>query len=170
VEVPPQRGPQHHGDLSRGTARGPEVIGGRVGDGGNEEMIVAEARSPEPVDVVFLQHAWHFGPGRRVGVCLRVRGGGRLWHVIFLVIFAVEDDGPAGREDVVVEVEVVGFEVQPAKDGRDREGLAVRQMYGRGCHECRLPVEYNRLLFVRMRNVVVDLVVVIAVNVIVGCR
>ena len=48
--------------------------------------------------------------------------------VMFLVIVPVdrlEDDGPAGGEDGMVDVQVIGFEGEASEDGRDGDGLAI---------------------------------------------
>ena len=116
MEVPPQAGPEHHGDLASGRGRRLELIRARVRNGRNKQVVIAQTRFAEAVDVVaFRQLA-----GR---VDVRVCGGGG--EVVVLVVLAVEDDGPTGREDVLVGMQVVGFEVEAAEDGGDGEGLPV---------------------------------------------
>ena len=136
MEVPPQRRPKHHGYLPRGTTRRSEVGGRRVGDGGDEEVIISQARLPEAVYLVLLRLLWRcLSSGRSIWVCEGVSCDGWLGVVVVVVvIFAVEYDGPAGWEDIVVRAEIVGPELDAAKHWGDGEGLAVRQMDDRRGH------------------------------------
>ena len=52
-------------------------------------------------------------------------------------------DCPAGWEDIVVGIEIVGFEVEPAEGRRHGEGLPIGQVDDRGRHVCRY---YVRML------------------------
>ena len=146
VEVPPQTGPEHHGDLAGWGAGGFEVVAGGVRDGGDEEVVVPKARLPEAVHMVSLCGEFFRFQFQRVGGwgvdivhSLRVGGGGGVrGDVVVFLVFAVQDDGPAGGEDGVVGAEVVGFEEEAAEDGLDGEGLSVGEVHYRGRHGCGL--------------------------------
>lgn len=115
MKVPPQCRPQHHGDLARR----------RVGR--------------------FVVHAGRAAYGRDENVVVLPRGllEARLSHFISLSIFiniifdwflGVYDNGPAWRERGVMQVEVVGLEIDAAKHRGHGEGVAVGQVAGRRAH------------------------------------
>ena len=54
--------------------------------------------------------------------------------MVLLVIFGVQYDRPARREDVVVGLKLVRFEANASKDRRDGQRLTIGKMYGRRCH------------------------------------
>ena len=43
-----------------------------------------------------------------------------------VAVNGLEDDGPAGREDGLVNVQVISFEGKASKDGGDSDSLAIR--------------------------------------------
>ena len=83
-------------------------------------MVIAETRLPKPVDMSFffllifggIVQSKSVGSGG--GVCGRDGN-----FMVGLVVLTVQDDGPAGREDVASCLEVVGLEADAAEDGRD---------------------------------------------------
>ena len=94
-------------------------------------MIILQARLPKPVDMMFLWRPRpHIITSHGISdVRVRVRDGGSGGRIVVVfVIFAVEDDGPAGRKSRVVELEVIALEVETAEDGLDGEGLAVGEV------------------------------------------
>lgn len=132
MEVPPQRRPQHHGNLARRAARRTEVVGGRVGDGRDEEVIIPQGRSLEAMHMTLL---WRSRTWAWVGHVLRIGGGmscGRgFGEIVLVIVLAVQDDGPSRREETVVSTELVRFELDTPKDRRDGKGLTVWEMdYG----------------------------------------
>lgn len=95
-------------------------------------MVVPQRRTLEAVHMTLLRHrrAWAW-----VGHVLRIGGGmgcgGGFGEVVFVIVLAVQDDGPSRREETVVSAELVGLELDATKHRRDGEGLAVGEMdYG----------------------------------------
>ena len=107
-------------------------------------MIILQTRFPEPMDMMSFRRRRPYSTTTTAqaagatdpacAVCVRgwdiagVRwcGGGR--DVIFFVVFAIQDDGPTGREGGVVDVEVVGLEEETSENGLDGESLAIGEV------------------------------------------
>ena len=94
-------------------------------------MVVAESRAAVAVEMwppLLRRREFSARGGIGVGV-----GGSEVVFGFIVFVLAVDDNSPAGGEGVVVGVEVVGFELDAAKDGGDGQGLAIGQMDdGRG--------------------------------------
>lgn len=123
MKIPTQRRPQHHGDMARGRGGIFEVAAGRHRDGRDEERVALQRWLGETM-----------GDGELLG--------GRRWllpfpHVYFApaadsllvfgvkFVFGLEVDGPARWHGRLMQIEVIGFEGEAAKDGSHRVGLAV---------------------------------------------
>lgn len=94
-----------------------------VADAADEEVVVSQGWALEAVYMLL--------PCGVVGLLrrLRVERTCRIWRVVVCrLVLRVEDNGPAGREDIVVGVKLVGFEVQATERRRDSQSLAVRQV------------------------------------------
>ena len=90
-------------------------------------MVVPEAGFPKSMDMMFFLSV-------NIGVvCLCMRGNGR-WEMIFFLVFAVQNDRPSWRENIVLSLEVVTLEANATEDRRNGQSLTIRQVYGRGCH------------------------------------
>ena len=86
-------------------------------------MVVPQARSSETMDVRSLVYG-SFDSWCWIGVECAC-----LWRqLVVVVIGAIEDDGPAWREDVVHSMEVIRLEIESAKDRRHGERLAIGQV------------------------------------------
>jgi len=68
--------------------------------------------------VLFFWHATEFNL-----FCVRIP------LVFARVVFGLDDDGPAGRENTAMDVELIGLEEVPPKNGDNSQVLAVWQMY-----------------------------------------
>lgn len=95
-------------------------------------MVILEARPPETMDALFPRLC--LCPWSRIGVDSAVRTSLRLLLMVDVVIIvpvmlAVQNDGPAGGEDIVVLAQVIRPEVQAAKHGRDIQCLAIGKMH-----------------------------------------
>jgi len=120
MEIPVERRPEHHGDLSGGARGGLEVIARGIRNRGYEETIIVESRVTERVDVsLFL--FWCIA-GLRI---LRI-GGLRMFVG---VVFRLEVNGPPGGEDAGMDIEVIGFEEEAAEDGSDGQVLPIGEVY-----------------------------------------
>ena len=75
-----------------------------------------------------------FGAGSGVRVGHGMGGHGWFGKMVFYFVFAVDDDGPAWREDILVSELVVDFELDATKDGSDGQGHAIGQVDGCWSH------------------------------------
>ena len=53
----------------------------------------------------------------------------RIPLMLVRVVFELDDDGPAGRENTAMDVELIGFEEIAPEDGDNSQVLAIWQMY-----------------------------------------
>ena len=69
---------------------------------------------------------------------------GRLGAIVVIIaVDGLEDDGPARGKDGVVDIQVIGFERETRKDGRDSNGLPIGKMDHTGCHGTELFTIYS---------------------------
>lgn len=87
-------------------------------------MIIPEAGTFEAVEVALFREECLVGWG---GFCA-FAGRLRVCWLIWLIVLAMEDDGPAGREHIVVRVQIVCAEVETAKDRRDAQCLPIGEV------------------------------------------
>ena len=50
---------------------------------------------------------------------------GALTIIVMVAVNGLEDDGPSGRKDGVMDVQFIGLEGETGKDRRDGDGLAI---------------------------------------------
>lgn len=110
MEIPIQRSPEHHRNLPSRARRRFEVIAGRIRNRGYEEVVVAQRWLLERVYMPFLLF-WH---ARKLNSCQV------FFTVVVGEIFGLDNDGPACRENIGVNVEFIGFEEVATKHRRDR--------------------------------------------------
>ena len=48
-----------------------------------------------------------------------------IGFLVIVTIDRLEDDSPARGKDGMVDIQVIGFEGEASKDGRDSDGLAI---------------------------------------------
>ena len=104
----------------------------------DEEVVVLQGGALEAVDVLLFRSSQH----RYVVFCAvymiwmesRVCSCGSGRFVVFGLVLGMQNDCPAGRENVVVSVKLVRLKVKPAERGRNGERLAVWQMNDRRSH------------------------------------
>lgn len=119
VEVPPQGGPEHHRNLTRGRCHRFEVAGGRVDYIRDVEAVASQSGGSEAGDPIVIIAA---------GISILKPSPALLLRGTLGVLFTVNDDGPTWRESGALPIEVVGLESDPAEDGRHSKGEAVGQV------------------------------------------
>jgi len=132
VEVPPQRCPEHHGDLACERGHGLEVGRRRVDYVRDVEGVAVQGWGSEAGEMVIVVRAI---------ICCA------LFILVYLLRFlGVDDDCPAwGEGGVVLHVEIGGFEGDPTENGRYIKGEAIGQVAGgvphcgRACLKLRNP-------------------------------
>lgn len=126
MEIPPQRRPKHHGDLSGGRASGLEVVAAWVGNGGDEEVVIAKGGLLEAVDVAYLRY-----PRGRSAVVL---GVGLVFDMVLFLVLAVQHHRPTWRKSGRVLAQFIRLEEKPAEDRCHSQIGAVGQVDRRRCH------------------------------------
>lgn len=56
------------------------------------------------------------------------------FHVFLLLVFGLQNDGPPGWENSMMNIQLVGFEKEAAKDSGHSEGLTVGKVHKIWCH------------------------------------
>jgi hypothetical protein len=125
MEIPIQRGPQHHRYLSRGARGGFEIIAGRIRDGGYEEIVVVHSRQLEGMDMAFflLRHPTDFNMFPAVV--------GKI--VLIAVILRLYDNGPSSWPDIVVKIQLNRLEKITTENRNNRQVLSIGQTHNTGC-------------------------------------
>lgn len=121
MKIPIQRRPQHHGYLSRRACGGFEIVTGRVRDGGYKEIVVAQRRFLEGMDMVPLlpRHAAEFHMFLPIA----------MERVLVAVVLGLDYDGPSCWKDVLVQIQLDRFEEVAAEDGLDGQVLSIGKMH-----------------------------------------
>lgn len=117
VEVPPQRDPEHHGDLASGGADRLVVTAGWVDNVGDVEGVIAQGGGSEARKAGTLLIIASPASSTTLFI-VGVRGFG-VWTV------CGEHDAPTRRHDGLAGVDIVGFEGEATEDGGDTEAQPV---------------------------------------------
>lgn len=121
MEVPPQACPQHHGYLPSRRGCGLEVAIARTRDGRYEEVVMIQSRLPVAVGMMSL---W-----RLLLFIIIVN-----FRMVLVRIFGLQNDCPAGREDSVVNVQLICLKEETAKNRSHSEGLTIGKVHKMRCH------------------------------------
>jgi hypothetical protein len=98
MKVPTQRRPKHHRYLSCRTRRSFEIVTGGIRDRRYEEIVIAQSRLLEGMNVVsFLpRHPTEFD--MLLPIIVKI--------VLVAVVFGLDYDSPSSGEDIVVQIQL----------------------------------------------------------------
>ena len=125
MKVPTQRRPKHHRYLSRRTRRSFEIVTGGVRDRRYEEIVIAQSRLLEGMNVV------SFLPRHPTDLDMFLPI--RTKFVFVAIVLGLDYDSPSSREDIVVQIQLDRLEEEAAEHWNDSQVLSIGEMHDTGC-------------------------------------